>query len=493
MHEYEAKLLKLLVQKKECDLEYLEEKLDLGKDSVLWAIENLLKLNAITVKRSIVSSISISEEGKSYLAGFPEEDVVKALLKTNGSLEASKLKNSIGLLWAKKNDWIKLDKGIATLTESGRKIAVKNDYNQRVVLSTLNTLTGRKLGQFLKENEGIVNTLTKRGLLEVKERSFIESVSVNPNAAKLLESERPDKKLGALTKESINSRSWEKSGFRTYDINAPVEEAYAARQHPVREFINAVRQKWLEMGFIEVSGPIVESAFWNFDALFSPQDHPTREMQDTFFLKNPKQLSIEDLETMQKVKEMHVKGWKEKWSEEMAKGALLRTHTTSVSAHYIKKFASSLDENYPLRLFSVGSVFRNENLDYKHLAELRQYDGIIIGNNLTLANLIDTLKRFYRKLGFEEVEIRPSYFPFTEPSLEVFYYDKTHKDFVELAGGGIIRKEITRAMGTSKTVLAWGGGIERLMLNKDIFGIDALPMLYKNNLGWLRSRKNLKV
>jgi phenylalanyl-tRNA synthetase alpha chain len=247
------------------------------------------------------------------------------------------------------------------------------------------------------------------------------------------------------------------------------------------------------MGFIEVAGPIVESAFWNFDALFSPQDHPTREMQDTFFLSNPKQLTIEDLELMARVKKMHTTAWKEKWSEEIASGAVLRTHTTSVSARYMHKLASTMNANYPLKLFSVGSVFRNESVDYKHLAELHQYDGIIVGDNLTLANLIDTLKKFYAKLGLTNVKIQPAYFPFTEPGLGAYYYDEEHGDTIELTGGGIIRKEITKAMGMNKTVLAWGGGVDRLLLNKEIFGMDSLLAAYKNNIGWLRSRGNLKV
>ncbi|MGD0729088.1 MAG: phenylalanine--tRNA ligase subunit alpha [Candidatus Micrarchaeaceae archaeon] len=493
MHEYEAKLLTFLVKNREAKLVELEDNLDMSKDSVLWAIENLLKTNAITVKRAKSNAISITDEGKSNLGEFPEEALVKMLLKSNGKEHIAKIKNSIGIVWAKKNNWIMVNNGIVELTTAGKSMAKTSTYDARTILSKLNELKGKEQEQLIKNNAGIIDALSKRGLIQLKERSYIESVSINPSAKNLLDDSKSEKGIGALTKEIISNESWKKAGFRSYDINAPVEEIYPARQHPLRELTNLVRQKWLEMGFVEVSGPIVETAFWNFDALFSPQDHPTREMQDTFFLKNPKQLDIEDLEMMQKVKQMHIKGWKEKWSEEISRGALLRTHTTSVSAHYIKKFANALDENLPLKLFSLGSVFRNENLDYKHLAELHQYDGIIIGNNLTLANLIDTLKRFYRKLGLDNIEIRPSYFPFTEPSLEVFYYDEKRRSYIELGGGGIIRKEITAAMGTNKTVLAWGQGLERLMLNRNIFEINSIVDLYKNDVDWLRKRKVIKV
>jgi phenylalanyl-tRNA synthetase alpha chain len=165
----------------------------------------------------------------------------------------------------------------------------------------------------------------------------------------------------------ITTGKWKNSKLRKYDIAAASEEIYPARFHPMHEFIDVIRGAWFNMGFREVSGPIIESAFWNFDALFSPQDHPTRDMQDTFFLKNPQKISIEDIELINRVKKMHVKNWKEAWKQDLAQQALLRTHTTSVSARYINKFANETVRNYPIKLFSVGKVFRNESIDYKHL------------------------------------------------------------------------------------------------------------------------------
>ncbi len=361
------------------------------------------------------------------------------------------------------------------------------------MLNTLNKATRNEVKNIISINKELVDALLKRSLLEIRERSVVKSIAITKSGIELLSSSPKEEGISALTREIIKNKDWEKAKFKPYNMNAVVEQIYPARLHPFREFLNFMRQKWLEMGFIEVHGPIVESAFWNFDALFSPQDHQTREMQDTFFLSNPKQLTIDDIEVMNRVKKMHLTGWKEKWSEEIAKSAVLRTHTTSVSARYMNKLSKAVDASYPLKLFSTGSVFRNENIDYKHLAELHQYDGIIVGDNLTLANLIDTLKKFYTKLGLENVKFRPSYFPFTEPSLEAFYYDEEHGDSIELAGGGIIRKEITKAMGINKTVLAWGGGVDRLMISNKIFGLDSITTLFKNNIGWLRSRGNLKV
>lgn len=175
----------------------------------------------------------------------------------------------------------------------------------------------------------------------------------------------------------------------------------------------------------------------------------------------------------------------------LAKQALLRTHTTSVSARHIRKFANAVESSYPIKLFSVGRVYRNESIDYRHLAEFYHTDGIIIGNNLTFANLIDTLKRFYSQFGFDDIRVKPAYFPFVEPGLEIYRYDEKRKNTMELCGAGIIRKEITKAMGTSKTVLAWGAGLERLLMN--FSGVESITDIYRNDIGWLRSRPKIEI
>ncbi len=492
MHEYELRLLKFLSENREAAFEDLPEKLGLGQDQLLWTVENLSKQNAVSVKKKEIRDIVLSDEGKEDIDGFPEEKLAKRIAD-NGKMWVSEIKDQVALSWAKKNGWISIKDGNIALTEAGAKIADGADYDVHSVLNKLHKASADDASSLISKNKDIIDSLTKRGLIEIKERSIVESLSITKAGEDLLARTPEEEGVGALTKKIITSGEWKHMKFRPYDINAPVDAVYPGRFHPLREFINVVRAKWLEMGFVEVSGPIIESAFWNFDALFSPQDHPTREMHDTFFLSNPKQLTIEDIEAMNRVKKMHTSSWKEAWSEEIAKSAVLSTHTTSVSARYMRKLANTIDANYPLKLFSVGSVFRNENMDYKHLAELHQYDGIIVGDNLTLANLIDTLKKFYSKLGLDNVKLRPSYFPFTEPSLEAYYYDEEHEDTIELTGGGMIRKEITRAMGINKTVLAWGGGVDRLLLNNKIFGLDTLLTAYKNDIGWLRTRGNLKV
>lgn len=428
--------------------------------------------------------ITITKEGERYLAEFPEEQLLKALSKS-GSLNTSKISNSIGIGWAKKNGWIHIRDNKITLTETGLAKAKDRSYVPRDVLNLLSDSKESGIAEIYHKNRALIEELAKRNLVIIKEAAMIGAPKVSVSAPATNTNE-----IAQLTREIIMSKSWTTKRFRPYDINAPTEPVYPAREHPLHEFIDKVRNIWLQMGFTEVSGPIIEPAFWVFDVLFSPQDHPTREMQDTFFLKNPSKISVEDMALMNRVKKMHQKAWKERWKEEIAQQAVLRTHTTSVSARSISKYANLDEQNYPLKIFTVGRNFRNESIDYKHLAEFYMFEGIIIGNNLTLSNLIYELKQFYSYLGMENLVFRPAYFPFVEPGLEICYYDEKKKDTIELGGAGIIRKEITKAMGTNKTVLAWGPGLERLMFKA--FGIDTLAELYKNDIGWLRKREALR-
>jgi phenylalanyl-tRNA synthetase alpha chain len=478
LHEYTAAVLEFLKSRKTVTFEELKS-LGISEDAIRWAIEELAEEGAVKIERENLEYVELTQEGKDYLKIFPEETLMYELGK-KGSISVSDIKNQIGLIWAKKNNWIKIENGKILISEEGARYLANKSYKLRDALNSL-------------ANNGSCDSsaksmLIKRGLAITKEKSMVKSITITEKGMSM---NLASNEISILTRELLKSGKWRTSRFKPYDINASTEPNYAARLHPLHEFIDSIRKIWLNMGFTEVSGPIIESAFWNFDALFAQQDHPSREMQDTFFLSNPKLISIEDLEALDKVKKMHTKAWKEKWSKEVAEQAVLRTQTTSVSAHYMRKFASVMNASYPAKLFSVGRVFRNESIDYKHLAELHQVDGIIIGDRLSIANLKDTLKRFYEQAGFPEVRFRPSYFPFVEPGMEVYYYDEHFGDNIELCGAGIIRKEITKAMGLDKMVLAWGGGIERLLMRH--LSIENITDLYSNDIGWLRRRKEVII
>jgi phenylalanyl-tRNA synthetase alpha chain len=490
LHRYETAVLSFLQKHGKGSVGDIDGSLRIGRDSVLWAIESLLELSAVEVDRAAKITASLTEEGKSYAKLFPEEKLLDEIKGSEGRKKITG-KEGVGLIWAKKNGWVTIENGVISLTESGKKFGGSTSYPQRKVLNEI--VSSDDLSDLFEKSRDVVKILSTRGLIETKEKSEISEIKITKTGMSIKASGESNGS-SELTREMISSGAWKSTKFRNYDIGAEVEPIYPARLHPVREFVNYIRDTWVSMGFIESSGPIVESAFWNFDALFSPQDHPTRDMQDTFFISNPKELEIGDLKLLSDVRSMHTNNWGKAWREEIAKQPLLRTHTTSVSARNIKKLANAVTES-PLKLFSVGKVFRNESIDYKHLAEFHQMDGIIIGRKLGMAHLIHTLKEFYGNMGLDtssqSMRIKPAYFPFVEPGLEIQYTDKNMGTEIELCGGGVIRKEISKALGTNMTILAWGGGLERLMFY--FMKLDSITELYKNDVGWLRRRDELKL
>ena len=178
------------------------------------------------------------------------------------------------------------------------------------------------------------------------------------------------------------------------------------------------------------------------------------------------------------------RGWGYRWDIEEARRLVLRTHNTVLSVRSLAEEGGT-----ERRVFAVSKVYRNENLDYKHLAEFYQMDGIIVGKGLNVRHLMGFLTEFYKKLGMDRVKLWPTYFPYTEPSLEVIAFSKTVNSWVELSGSGVFRPEVTVPLGVRVPVLAWGPGIERLMIMR--YGLDDLRELYRNDLSWLRERREL--
>jgi phenylalanyl-tRNA synthetase alpha chain len=255
------------------------------------------------------------------------------------------------------------------------------------------------------------------------------------------------------------------------------------------DLISKIRQIFLEMGFEEIEGDFVESCFWNMDMLFIPQDHPAREMQDTLYCKTPSNIKIDDQNLVNKISKVHEDGgktsstgWGYKFSKSEGERALLRTHTTVNTIRYLYNHPEP-----PCKVFSIGRVFRKENIDSTHLPEFYQIEGIIHEENTNFKQLIGVLKEFYRRMGFERVRVRPGYFPYTEPSMEVDVY--WNNQWMELGGSGIFRPEVTEPIGVKNPVLAWGLGLERLAMLR--FGLTDIRDLYISDLGWLR-KKSLK-
>ncbi len=287
-----------------------------------------------------------------------------------------------------------------------------------------------------------------------------------------------------VTDEIVQSGKWKDVEFRKYDVQTFAPAVYTAKKNPLTRLGNEVRRMFTEMGFSEMSSEYVQTAFWNMDTLFIPQDHPARDMQDTFFLDSPSRIDLDDRELVAKIKAIHENGgdtgstgWGGEWSEDKASQALLRTHSTVSSIRYIAEHPDA-----PQKAFSISRIFRKESIDATHLPEFSQIEGIVIDENANLDMLISLIREFYARMGFDKINVRPSYFPYTEPSLEleVFFNGK----WLELGGAGIFRPEVLAPFGVKTPVLAWGFGFERLAMLK--WNITDIRDLYISDLDSLK-------
>ena len=296
-----------------------------------------------------------------------------------------------------------------------------------------------------------------------------------------------------MTPEIIKSESWKGKKFRRYDVSASVPKIDIGKRHFVNQSIDYGRRIWTEMGFKEMEGKIVQSSFWNFDALFTAQDHPVREMQDTFFLNRKEELPSKKI--VDSIKKFHEegdkssKGWRYEWNDDEAKKVVLRTHTTVLSALTLDKMSKEKrNTEFSEKYFAIGKCFRNETVDWSHGFEFNQTEGIVVDKNVNFRHLLGYLNQFFKKMGYEKVRFRPAYFPYTEPSVEIDVFHPEKKVWLELGGAGIFRPEVTIPFfGEHVPVLAWGPGFDRILM--DYYEIKDLRELYKNDIATLRKMR----
>lgn len=264
----------------------------------------------------------------------------------------------------------------------------------------------------------------------------------------------------ALTSDLLLSGKWQELDLKPYNIHDDVPDVPYGRPTLLSQCIQQIRDIFLNMGFDEMSGCILESAFWNFDALFTPQDHPAREVQDTFYLTNPQTLPLPDAALVQRVKAVHEQSYGTPWTEAEASRAILRAHTTTSTARKLYELQGAHG-----KYFSIDRVFRNESVDRTHLAEFHQIEGVVIGELLTVRTLMGYLTYFYERLGFKQLKFKPTYNPYTEPSLEVFAYHAPSDRYLEVGNSGLFRPEMLEPLGyAGKTSIAWGLGLERIAM-----------------------------
>jgi len=428
----------------------------------------------------------LTEEGKEYLEkGLPEKQLLKVLDKPLE--EVVKLPRSqIAIGWAKKNKWITIENGMVKITEEGKKAS-----RERNALEV--SFEKIEKGEIIDDD--IIKVLSSRNLIEdVK----ITKVSLWQKFLNLFHRKKVEKteiksgEIAQLTPDLIKSGEWKNIPFRKYDVNSPVPKTYAGKKQPYIQFIEDIREILIGLGFQEMKGPLVETYFWNCDALVMPFDHPARGIHDVLVLKNPSKGDLPDANLVSKVKATHEGGWVTEstgwgglWSKDEASKLLMRSQGTAVSARTLAE-----NKDNPAKYFMIDRVFRSDIIDSKHLTEFDHCEGIVVGENLTFSHLLGFLKEIADFIGAKEVKFKPSYFPFTSPSVEM-YINYPKFGWVEVGGAGLMRPEVLKPLGVEKSqVLAWGLGIGRLAMLA--LGIDDIRMLYSDDLEWLRNQSLVK-
>lgn len=428
----------------------------------------------------------LTEEGKEYLKnGLPEKRLLKFLENEKPMAEVVNFPNSqIAIGWARKKGWINIENGIVKLTDIGKK-AKGGSSNEETALEDV-----EKKGE--AEQETIKVLLSRNLIEETKEVVVVRKEKKSFwNRFKKTEKKEETKlseisEIAQLTPDMIKTGAWKSKPFRRYDVNVPAPKIYGGKKQPYIQFLEDIRERLIGLGFQEMKGPMVETLFWNSDVLFMPQDHPARGIHDIFYLKSPTTGDLPDENLVAKVKATHEGGWITEsagwggaWNKEDAQKLIMRSHTTSVSARTLFKVGDA-----PGKYFTIDTNFRPEAIDANHLMEFAQCEGIVVGEKLTLRHLLGFLKEIAEAVGVKEVKYKPSFFPFTEPSVELF--GKIEGKWIELGGSGLFRPELLKPLGINNSqVLAWGLGIGRLAMIK--LGINDIRMLYSDDLEFLRN------
>ena len=479
----------------------------LGDPQAIWSLDQLLEacewtdqahvagaglaLNEagmVEIKESTSRMITLGEEGRKALNDgllesrlftwiLNQPDDQRMVSTMSQSFEKSESGPGVGLL---KRLGIALERGAFALPDDTSEIettlAERNEFIQ--------TIGENGIDEGELDSEMVVAFRSRKSIIETND-TVTRTWQLSADGRDVDSESLTEKtQIVDLTPEMLQGDDWREAEFKRYDVDLPAPTPAGGRPHPMQSLIQRIRSIFLEMGFTEIEGDFVRTAGWNMDSLFIPQTHPARAMQDTFYLEDPEKLPIEDhlFDLWAKVHEnggdTGSTGWGGKFDREEAKKGLLRTHTT---VNTVKHLADK--PNDACRVFGIGRVFRQEAIDKSHLPEFHQIEGIIHEPDASLPMLVTTLKTFYAKMGYPDVRVRPAYFPYTEPSLEIEV--KWRGIWLELGGAGIFRPEVTEPLGTEWPVCAWGMGLERLAML--VLGMNDIRELYQPDLLKLRS------
>ncbi len=405
----------------------------------------------------------LTAEGREYLEnGLPEKNLVTVLQKGQLRFDAAKKAVDnfpIAFQWAKKKEWVEVKDGLLRLVKE------PESFPEQVALQRIDK------GEAVEEE--LLNVLIQRKLVE-KVTEEMEEVR-----------KLAGKEVVSLTQEMIKTGLWKDVKFRPYNVQFAGKKIFAGKRQPYNQFLMDVREKLVQLGFKEMAGPTIETEFWNFDALYQPQNHPARDWTQTYSLKKPKHGDLPWIAN--KVKDAHEKGvaggtgWRYKWNPKIAMQLMPRAHGTALSARTMAD-----KPEIPGKYFAIARCYRPDVIDVTHGVEFNQCEGIVLGESLTFKNLLGILKMFAIEVaGAKQVKFIPDYYPFTEPSVQL---SAKHPQlgWIEFGGSGIFREELTKPLGINVPVIAWGLGIDRLAMFK--LKLNDIRNLFTRDLEWLRNQ-----
>ena len=348
------------------------------------AVNDLIAFDLGGFKEADLNQVSLTEVGLDYLKkGLPERQLLNFLLEEKikeinleefqKRIDLEKKVFYIGLSKLKKNHWITQSKA----TGENKIYLIAEDFPPTDLEKVLKKFENNIIinySTFSKKDLIQLDVLNKRKLIKKHQKTqriiYLSEKGKNVDVSKI----EVLKQVSKLTSEMLSSGSWKEYDLKPFDVVKSGPLLKAGKVHPMIRLINEIREIFLSMGFTEIRGPIIESAFYNFDALFQPQDHPAREMQDTFYLNQPKKAKLPEDDRVQAVKDIHEnggdsgsRGWGYDWDLETAKRTVLRTHTTATTIRRLAQYYKENDKT-PIKVFCIDRVFRNEKVDKSHLA-----------------------------------------------------------------------------------------------------------------------------
>jgi phenylalanyl-tRNA synthetase alpha chain len=465
------------------------------------ALAVLQERQLVKVSESDQTTVHLTHEGIDYAKrGLPERRLLQAVLDLGGetlleqALKHADIASSLApivLGWIKSSHWCDVS------TQLGKVLlkatAIPDKSNLEKALELIGSKPEYNVEELPSDLRGSVETLKRRRLLISKARAK-RYVELTPQGWQVLQQGiTVPTEVSELTPELITTHRWQNVAFRRYNLEAPVTPTWPGKEQPYRQFLDDLKVKLVALGFEEMTGPSVELTFFNCDALFMPQDHPAREIHDLYHVKTDRLGQLGEYERfMEPVAKTHENGWKTgstgwgyKYSRTEALKMILRSQGTAISARTLV----TRDLKIPGKYFSIARCFRPDPVDRTHLTEFNQVEGIVVGPNLSLRDLLGVLERFAVDIaGADRVRFKPDYFPFTEPSVELQAYKEGY-GWLEFGGSGIFRPELTLPLGIKVPVLAWGIGVDRLFMMRA--GLDDIRMLFAQDLEWIRKQKVL--